>query len=190
MNATRKKNRGSFWSEPTIWVIAMTALVVAFFLVDEFRQARTLVNDHADCPPPLDRGENPGQGICSIRLNRGVIEDSLDLATRFLMAHQRAHGNFNYMYDWVTRTFEDSDNQVRQAGAAWGLALLYHHRPDPEVGAAAERALNFFARHSRVLPGGQRYVIYPDASEGLTRHRGGLRSRHHRVPPRCRRRDQ
>ena len=52
------------------------------------------------------------------RLNRDLLEQSLELGTSFLLQNQKAQGNFQYEYNFVKRRYNPSDSQVRQAGAA------------------------------------------------------------------------
>ena len=99
-------------------------------------------------------------------LNHVILDHSLKLGTQFLLNHQKPEGNFTYTYDWCKRTYEPGDNQVRQAGVTWGLALIYNNSPNPEVGAAVEKAMDFFARNSKLTLDGQRYVTYPGEKVG------------------------
>ncbi len=99
-------------------------------------------------------------------LNHTILDHSLKLGTQFLLNHQKPEGNFTYTYDWFKRTYEPGDNQVRQAGVTWGLALIYNDSPNPEVGAAVEKAMDFFARNSKLTLNGQRYVTYPGEETG------------------------
>ena len=101
-------------------------------------------------------------------LNREILDRSLELGTQFMLNHQKPEGNFTYTYDWVKKTFDPSDSQVRQAGAMWGLATIYNDSPSPEVGAAVEKAMDFFARNSKLTRDGQRYVAYPGEEAGRT----------------------
>ncbi|TPV96053.1 MAG: hypothetical protein B7733_06725 [Myxococcales bacterium FL481] len=105
-------------------------------------------------------------GSCSSKLNRAKLDESLDLGVKFLLAHQRDEGNFDYEYDWIKKTYTPGDSQVRQAGAAWGLALIYHDNPSPEVAAALDQALGFFERHSATTEDGARFIRYPGDKTG------------------------
>ena len=110
----------------------------------------------------------PGLGKCSIRLDRATLGRSLALGTQFLTHNQKPEGNFNYEYDWLLKEQNPGDNQVRQAGAMWGLALIYQDQPDPEIGRAVEKAMAFFDRISEISPNGARRVIYQKARSGST----------------------
>lgn len=110
-------------------------------------------------------GESPTKGACERRLDRTVLGRSLELGTRFLLAHQRPAGNFDYEYDWRRGTLSEGDNEVRQAGALWALALLYADRPSDELAAAVEKGLSFFERAS-VLGKRGRCIVYPTSRDG------------------------
>ena len=105
--------------------------------------------------------ESPLAGRCQQELSRAPLERSLELGTRFMLAHQKPAGNFDYEYDWKTGQYTDDDNEVRQAGAFWGLSLLYQDRPTPELAAAIEKALAFVEQHSVLTASGTRCVAYP-----------------------------
>lgn len=99
-------------------------------------------------------------------LTRAILDRSLELGTQFMLNHQNPEGNFTYIYDWVKETYDPGDNQVRQAGAMWGLATIYNAAPSPAVGAAVEKAMDFFARNSKLTRDGHRYVTYPGENIG------------------------
>ena len=99
-------------------------------------------------------------------LNRAILDRSLELGTQFMLNHQKSEGNFTYIYDWVKKTYDPGDSQVRQAGAMWGLATIYNDSPSTEVGAAVEKAMDFFARNSELTLDGHRYVTYPGEEAG------------------------
>jgi hypothetical protein len=111
--------------------------------------------------------ESPSAGRCDKRLNRALLGASLSLGTRFVLAHQKPDGNFDYEYDWREKQFAESDQETRQAGALWGLTLLYQDAPSPQLKAGIERGLAYFDRHSR-LAGGVRCTTYPGSSAGKT----------------------
>ncbi len=103
---------------------------------------------------------------CPSALTRAALDESLALGSAFLLNNQRPDGNFHYAYDWRARSDSDDDSPVRQAGAAWGLALILHDGGNPGVAAALDRALDFFDRHARQNARGARYIVYPGAREG------------------------
>ena len=101
-------------------------------------------------------------------VNRAILDRSLELGTQFMLNHQKPEGNFTYIYDWVKKTYDPGDSQVRQAGAMWGLATIYNDAPNPKIGAAVEKAMEFFSQNSRLTRDGHRYVTYPGANIGAT----------------------
>lgn len=112
--------------------------------------------------------ESTGRGVCEKHLSRAVLERSITLGARYLLAHQKPEGNFDYEYDWRDQALSDDDNAVRQAGALWGMTLLYANEPSPELGAGVERALSFFEKHSKLVKGGVRCTAYPGSDGGST----------------------
>lgn len=82
----------------------------------------------------------PGRKI----LDPEILNRSLALGSSFLINNQKPAGNFNYEYDFVTDTFATGDNQVRQAGALWGISLIYAYNQDPELKKALDKSLEFF----------------------------------------------
>lgn len=115
--------------------------------------------------------ESPHAGKCERRLTRDVLKRSLALETRFLLKHQRPEGNFDYEYDFASKRLSNEDNEVRQAGALWGLVLAYANDPGqalgPQLQAGIERGLAFFAAHSQSRKG-RLCVAYPGAELGST----------------------
>lgn len=109
--------------------------------------------------------ESPAGGSCQKHLTRATLDASIRLGTRFLLAHQKPAGNFDYEFDWQTLQHSEDDQQVRQAGALWGLTLLYQDDKRPELAAAIERGLEFFDSNSRRAKG-VRCVAYPGSSAG------------------------
>ena len=109
--------------------------------------------------------ESPSAGRCQTRLSRPVLTRSIELATRFLLAHQKPEGNFDYEYDWRRRTLSADDHETRQAGALWGLTLAYADDPRPELSRAIERGLTYFDQHSRLI-NGMRCTVYPGSAVG------------------------
>lgn len=126
---------------------------------------------------PLDAAVDAAERVdaCSLPADWGglgavaALEESVRLGAEFMMEHQRDDGRFTYEYDWFAQTYTKDDSQVRQAGAAWGLALVSLHRPALEsarVRSAAARALAFFEANSRTGPAGTRFVAYPGDKVG------------------------
>jgi UDP-N-acetylmuramoyl-tripeptide--D-alanyl-D-alanine ligase len=86
-----------------------------------------------------------------------------------MINNQKPDGNFNYQYDFVKREMDKGDSQVRQAGALWGLALMYQYEQDPRNRAALDKALKFFLDHTRPGPAeGSLLIAYPGDSSCKT----------------------
>lgn len=111
--------------------------------------------------------ESPRSGRCQHELTRPLLSRSLELGAKYLVAHQKPEGNFDYEYDWRDQSLSGDDNETRQAGALWGLALLYQTLKTPELAAATERGLTFFDRNSRAS-GAERCTSYLNADTGQT----------------------
>lgn len=112
--------------------------------------------------------ESPRSGSCQQKLQRDQLRQSLALASRFLLAHQKPAGNFDYEYDFETKQLSEDDNEVRQAGALWGLTLVHARSPSPELAAGIEKGLAFFDGISRRARGGRRCLAYAGAAQGGT----------------------
>lgn len=108
----------------------------------------------------------PGKGICFLRLTRDDLNISLELGTQFLLNNQTASGDFHYEYNWKTKKLTTGNNQVRQAGAMWGLALIYQETGSADVREAIFQAMSFFEKNSKLTKSGSRFVIYPGDRTG------------------------
>ena len=103
------------------------------------------------------------------RLSREVLGDSFALGRQFMLSNQKPAGNFNYQYDFVHERMDTDDNQVRQAGALWGLALMYQYEQDAATKKALDRSLRFFFAHTRPGPAdGSLLIAYPGDSWSRT----------------------
>jgi len=90
-------------------------------------------------------------------LNKDLVRASLQMGCANLRHNQKEEGNFNYQYDFVEEELDPSDNQVRNVGALWGLALCFQHFKthggdrDREytdaLQQAVEKGLDFFLDH-------------------------------------------
>ena len=120
-----------------------------------------------------------------MKLNRATLDTSLALGTTFLLNHQKEGGNFDYEFDWISLENSNDDSDVRQAGALWGMALIFHDMVDslsqndnPEarrvLTLVAKRILtgiSFFDTNSKILTNPQdstqvmSYLTYPNQDE-------------------------
>jgi UDP-N-acetylmuramoyl-tripeptide--D-alanyl-D-alanine ligase len=105
---------------------------------------------------------------CSNVLTADLLETSLDLGTQFIINNQTSAGNFVYEYNWISKTYTQGDSQVRQAGAGWGLALIYKYKPAEETKKALIKALEFMNSNSQLDGNGGRFVVYPNDKRGRT----------------------
>ena len=104
-----------------------------------------------------DDGDHP-------RLTREILLASLRLGCTNIAENQNTAGNFNYQYDFVEKTFDTSDSDVRQAGALWGISLCYRFDPsNAQYRAAVERGILFFIDHSVTAFNDERISVrYPN----------------------------
>ncbi|MFC1853991.1 hypothetical protein ACFL27_27720, partial [candidate division CSSED10-310 bacterium] len=104
----------------------------------------------------------------SPKLTRTILDQSLELGTQFLVNNQKPGGNFNYEYDFVARKLDQGDSQVRQAGALWGLSLIYQDNPSATLLPAVLKGFEFFRTHSVAPEDGRRWIAYPNNHSGRT----------------------
>ncbi len=96
-----------------------------------------------------------------------MLKESLALGTEFLVNNQLPEGNFNYSYNWVDDRMDADDNEVRQAGALWGLTLIYQYRPSEKLLNHIRKSLDFFNRNS-FSSGDARFIKYGNSATGRT----------------------
>jgi hypothetical protein len=103
-------------------------------------------------------------------LTRRILHESLQLGCNNIRHNQKPEGNFNYMYDFVSKTMDPDDNPVRQAGALWGLVLCFQNQPDQtEWQQAVEKGIHFFGQHLQEGPiPGSTMVAYPGYEQSET----------------------
>jgi len=96
------------------------------------------------------------------KLNPLTLDKSIKAGTAFMLNNQKPAGNFNYEYDFVTKKITEDDHQVRQAGALWGLALIYSYTKDHKLREPLERNMRYFFTHTvdGAVDGAQ-VVAYP-----------------------------
>lgn len=103
---------------------------------------------------------------CSNKLNREILDESLEAGKTFLLSNQKPEGNFVYEYDFVASKEITAVSPVRQAGALWGVSLIHQDSPSMETKAALEKGFAFFKANSRLTEDGARYVTYPGSRQG------------------------
>jgi len=103
------------------------------------------------------------------KLNRNVLANSLKVGRQFMLNNQKKAGNFNYQYDFVNKEQDKNDSQVRQAGALWGMALIYQYEQTNETRKALDKSFNFFFTHTRKgATKGAMIVHYPSERTSKT----------------------
>jgi hypothetical protein len=112
------------------------------------------------------KSKYPEEGTKDVRdylkldIDRGILQKSFALGSNFLRINQKEEGNFGYMYDWLTKAWIADDNQVRQAGALWGLSLCYRSEQDPKTLKALKKGLKFWFDQTIPGPAGSLTVRY------------------------------
>ena len=98
------------------------------------------------------------------RLTRDILLASVRLGCNNIAENQNIAGNFNYQYDFVEKTFDTADSDVRQAGALWGMSLCYRYDPsNAQYRAAVEKGIRFFINHSVTTANEERILVqYPN----------------------------
>ena len=94
-------------------------------------------------------------------LTRAILNESLRQGIAFMVNNQKPEGNFNYEYDFVKNVYTDDDRQVRQAGAFWGLTLIYNDTTNRDLLPNLKRGFDFFRKHTVVDKSGKRRLVYP-----------------------------
>ena len=102
------------------------------------------------------------------KLTCEILDESLELGTQFLINNQKPEGNFNYEYNWINKSMNPDDNEVRQAGVLWGVALIYNDNPNDTLFNVLKKGFNFFKNYSTESEDGRKWVTYPDDDMGKT----------------------
>lgn len=118
--------------------------------------------------PACGPNDPPKEPVDATNLNAGLLEESLELGTSFLLNNQKKEGNFNYEYNFDVQTFNPDDSEVRQAGALWGIALIHQNNPSDETQDALIKGVDFFEGISTKTGNGSQYIVYDNAKEGRT----------------------
>lgn len=102
------------------------------------------------------------QEIETSTLNCDILEESLTKGAEFLVNNQKTEGNFNYEYNWINGTQNPQDSEVRQAGALWGIALLYQQLKTPILQDVYIKGYDFFKAHTLQGSNNQQWISYPN----------------------------
>jgi len=82
------------------------------------------------------------------KLTREILLKSYKLGSKYIINNQKTDGNFNYEYNFVNNEVTGIDNQVRQAGGLWALALMYAYDQNDKTKKALDKALTFFVNNT------------------------------------------
>ena len=94
-------------------------------------------------------------------LTREILMQSLEAARAYYLNQQKTDGNFKYLLDLSDGKTSDDDNQVRQAGAIWGLYCLNRDFFNEPTRRALLLGFDFFIRNIKTLPTGETVIVYP-----------------------------
>ena len=97
-------------------------------------------------------------------ITRTNLIQAIEMARAYYLNHQKVDGNFIYAMDISNGEMIDKDNQVRQAGALWGLACLNRDRFNEPNRRALLLGIDFFASRVAPLQNGEKCFIYPNDS--------------------------
>ncbi len=115
--------------------------------------------------PPALSAQEAQPPPATARLDRALLDQSLQLGTEFLLASQLPDGSFRYHVNFLTGQIAPEQSAVRQAGALWGLALVHQDRPSAKTRAGVLRGLAFFHQQSSCQQQ-KRFLEYPGTREG------------------------
>lgn len=94
-------------------------------------------------------------------LTREILMQSLEAARAYYLNQQKTDGNFKYLLDLTDGKTSDDDNQVRQAGAIWGLSCLNRDFFNEPTRRALLLGFDFFVQNIKTLPTGETVIVYP-----------------------------
>ncbi len=90
-----------------------------------------------------------------------ALDAALEAARAYYLNQQLVQGNFLYALDIIDNTEDSDDNQVRQAGALWGLSNLNRERFTEDTRRGVLLGLDFWMRNQRMIPSiGTRAISY------------------------------
>jgi UDP-N-acetylmuramoyl-tripeptide--D-alanyl-D-alanine ligase len=146
----------------TAGIIIVIISVLNIYLVLESRHGLSVFkkSKYKNCPPAPD--------FCRMILTQDILRRSLDLGKRYLLKSQKQDGSFIYRYNWRKKKVSDEQSQVRQAGALWGLSLIYNYNPDTELLQAIRSGMEFFEKNSKVSEDGRKWITFPNDLSGKT----------------------
>lgn len=95
-------------------------------------------------------------------ITRSNLIQAIEMSRAYYLNHQNVDGNFKYALDISNGEMIEKDNQVRQAGALWGLSCLNRDRFNEPTRRALLLGIDFFASRVQELPSGEKCTVYPN----------------------------
>lgn len=96
-----------------------------------------------------------------VKFDRQHLVTAIEAARVYYLNQQYQSGNFLYAMDLCNGQLFEDDNQVRQAGALWGLSCLNRDRFTENTRRAVLAGIDFFERNQKELPSGEILLSYP-----------------------------
>ncbi len=122
-----------------------------------------------DVPQEGEEIPIPGlEPVATPRLTRELLDTSIALTVRYMLANQMQEGDFLYEYNIETREPTADNNHVRQAGALWGLSLAHRYQPSLITQKALRSGFAHFVTASVSMVNKGRMVAMPDERMGRT----------------------
>ena len=138
-----------------LFLFCVISSVAALFAEESIQQRMKKFADEAYWTQPAPRPE----------ITRAALLQALEKSRCFYLNSQKEDGSFVYSIDLETGKVSKKDNQVRQAGALWGLACLNRDRFNEPTRQAVVKGLGFFEKNITVLKSGLRCTVYPEESQ-------------------------
>lgn len=101
-------------------------------------------------------------------ITREKLIEAIEMARCYYLNHQYPAGNFIYTVNIANGERLQKDNQVRQAGALWGLSCLNRDRFNEPTRRALILGIDFFASKIDTLKSGQKCFVYPNDENIIT----------------------
>jgi len=95
-------------------------------------------------------------------VSREHLLAAIEAARVYYLNQQFKEGNFLYAMNLSNGELYEDDNQVRQAGALWGLSCLNRDRFTENTRRALLAGIDFFERRQKKIPSGEMLLSYPD----------------------------
>ncbi|MEE3370708.1 MAG: hypothetical protein VX346_15315 [Planctomycetota bacterium] len=117
--------------------------------------------------PPETTLQKPA-GVPQTQMTRDLLDESLQLGRRFLLARQTPDGDFRYQVNFLNREESQDPAQVRKAGALWGVALIHHEQPSKQTRESLLKGFAFYRTCSHPSEDGGKFIAHPGVLHGET----------------------